>query len=634
MKTLCTLLFLITIQVISLDSKIFKDKFIESENQVFRNTECIRIDSVEINYFSTGADTLQISFYSEKNRYNQIIDSNLIYSTEYIISSPETKKITLNLNKHNINVYREDIIVKVKSNNNQTRLLTSATFIDDLCSIKLHNKFQFHTNHNNESIYGSSAYLMNLYTSRIENNDIIQFERDYKAVDTTKTYTNNDHILLVDINKDNLLDLIVGGDYYKNVIDNGFVFEKNIFEKTNGLYKICDVNNDKNIDIINLDNTGEFKVKTVDSEGNIISESTLEIDEIKQKVNELLFVDINSDKQIDLLIVLDSAILLVTNNYPEFNTTKIEIENNENCTTYLKDGIQFNSTDYLNNQYDKLSFSKSDYYNSFYLNSDEVSFNNSLFYEDDIIRFSNSDLKDSIKRVIYSPMDFHTLKLDNSNSYYTIIRSKCKCGINFVFKHNKKEIQEISERTNLLDMNLQNFVFADVTDDGYKEVLAISEGKLKVYKNSNKIKKIKSSITQNTNFINYKDYTNDIILNIPSYKKFGKNQVYGNFNFSDLKRTKDGNISINDDYFILENYNYRVADNNINNITTNNLNQFSPDPFLENTTFTSNGLNINSLVIYNSNGKLVFNANPNASTFVWNGKSQKKSAISTGCLLL
>lgn len=627
-KSIFIILLLINGTSNLIHSKVFKEANIISETQVHPNFDNISLDSIIIQTFSKGKDTLRVSIYKEKNSFNQYLDSICIYKETYFIKEKGTNKITLDLTDKGLEIYRENIFVKVESQNLNTRVQTSSEFRKDICDYELFNRVQFFSDNNQNNVYGKSIYEVEVFKNQVDSENEIDFAIREDLIDSSYSYSNKTNIILVDINKDNSLDLIVGTDYYVNDGNGKYRFQKKLLDTVDGINIVCDLDNDENIEILNIDYEGQLKSLTLDNDGEIINKTNYQINDFDRGFEEVLLNDIDNDGNIDIVIKYEEYLQVLINNFPQYSEKIITLSKGINNLDYLNTKIVVNNSSSISKEDSNFIYSNHDYYYTDQMNESKIIFTNDSLFNDDSILFENNENRMNIKRRIFSPKEYYSLYLDNTDDLYTLIISQCNCENNYIFKSDADKIDDYTEKTTLKGINLKNSIFADITNDGYKEIITIEDGKIRIYVNKNKNENLFKNIALTTNYIRYTNHNDDQSYLIPSFKKFGKNQIYGQFSLNDFKNEEEGLISLNNKNYKINNYQFEIEDesvvNQIKSLT------FSPNPFNENTTIISVNRLIKKIKIFNNNGVEVFKAKPNSFEYLWNGKSTTMSSLAQG----
>jgi hypothetical protein len=627
-KIIQIVLLIFLISITSLKARIFKESNIISETQVFSNTNNIVLDSISIHAYSDGIDSLRISIYKDKNSFNQYLDSIPVFQTIYTISEKGASQIVLNLMDKDLEFNKENIYVKFESLNSNSRLQTSTKFNSKICDYELFNRYQFYNDVSGNQVYGESNYMVDVFTRSINYSDLFDYQQQIDLIDTTNKYSTNTNIILVDINEDELLDMIISTDLYMNQGEGKFILKKKLFDSASGLNIICDLDNDKNLEVINLNLEGTLTVLTINNEAEIINITTFQLEEFDNNYEELLLNDYDKDGFVDIIVKYKEHLNVLINEFPSYTEKRINLGTGTNYLDYWNDKLVVNNSNSIEKEDSELIFRDSDYMFLNYKNNDSIRFENNSSFADDVFTFGNIENKVSINRRIFSPKEFYNITLDNEDKFYSIVISDCSCEFNYIYKTDASNLNDISEETSLKQINLKNSIFADITGDGFKEIIAIIDNKIEIYENTSKLKKLNKNKTINTNYIKYTNYDNDESILIPSFRKFGNNQVFGSFSINDFNMDDESLISLNDNYFNISNGQFTMDSENVN-FRDEKLN-FSPNPFNDRTTLFSENRRIKKIKIFNNNGVEVFKIKPNTFEYIWNGKSSSMNTLAQG----
>ncbi len=548
MKILISIILLV-INNSYLYSKVsyFSEKEIKAEYQFFNFKDRVILDSIDLEYFSSGTDTIVVSIFKDNNFYfNKTSPDELFIDTIYNLSSSKNK-VHFDFTELNLEIIRQELIVEFKSLNDNSRLIIDG-LVDtvDCGNIIIGRNQKFIKD--NTFISGNSNYRIKPYFQVVQEISDINYFINKDRIDSTLVFNKYSNIASADFNNDEFLDLFIENVIFLNDKNGNLIEEESLSlgDKEPSINQIYDLNDDGNLELIRIKSDGKVSIFSINSDLEIINEINTNYSIIANEIIKVLFLDVDKDKNFEIVLVNKDKIEILQNKYPLFESQTIELDNMA-TDAYINlntDRIIINSADKtFDNKFIDINdnhFSRG----NINFSSNSVLFqNNGLLYEDEI-KIKNEHNSFKLNRRVLEPKYIYITNLENDHKNEVIIVSSNTCQTNTVFSFNNEELNDITESSNLKFLDLRNALFIDFNRDGYKEIVQLVDSNINVLELTNKISNTNSRKTTNSNIntlsINEKEFSR-----VHSSEEFGLNQVYGQIQLNNSDFTEGDVIQLN-----------------------------------------------------------------------------------------
>jgi hypothetical protein len=548
----------------NLNSKVsfFSEKGIEAEYQIFNFNERVILDSLELEYFNYGKDTILLNLYKQNNFYFNKSNPQVVYTDTIFNINASKNRIHLDFTKLNLEIIRQELILEFVSKNDNSRLITDdeADTLD--CGGIIFGRNQKFTKEN-KIINGNSNYKVKIYFRQEDDISDLNYEINKKKIDSALKFNDYSNFTLVDLNKDDYLDLFIENSVLLND-KNGSLVENNrinLGESIGSLNQVYDLNDDGILELIRFKLDGKMSIYSVSSDLELINEIHSSFNSNKNEIIKILFLDIDKDNKTEIFLVSKNKIEILKNNYPIFESEYInfneeisdaDINLNKNCiVVYSKDKL-FDSELI---EVDDIYFSKKN------INPKKISvsyLNNDSLYQDKI-EVSDNYNSFNLFRSIFKPMYVYTTNLENDFNDELIIISSNKCQTNTIISFNNKETIDLTEFSNLKFLNLRNVVFADINNNGYKEIIQLQDSTIAILEMNNKAAISNSNITTNKNINRITINDNESYI-VHSSMEYGLNQVYGQVELNNTYFNEGDIVQLNSEKYLYNENRFKVLD--------------------------------------------------------------------------